>query len=685
MSSLNIDKDTAICDSKYPLQKIQLTIALNLFATNQYNMFSFKSNKQQKQQHQQPPTSPGDNTYTRQLHPTKYGRVQTIDSTKPFDEKVSDNLLLTSNEDGSLVESELSTTDQHHTLVAPATPAADIVDELDVLGNTTNDKLNKEDLLKLAAKEEEGAVSIKKEDLLDNISIFSVKDDSFSVTDGDESTDESAKSGSTRSSKSNSTKSSRSGKSKGSSVKSRLSIRSKQSSKSTTLQSVQESNVMSDKQANDAYNKLWHNNSNSSQKSGAAGEGGGSTAASQTSEKSSTSQKKKGSAADAQSLDNTFEEDGQSVYSSSYISVYSAAATERSCDGSFMSKKSVKSSKKEDVNAEEEVDTDAVEESPKEKEEKKEEVPAAKVVVDTHSALEKDNEKTSSEESKKKTPSLPLFNNKKNLKSKRFFGKLSNKKNTSSESDVEDSTPLPVHVNDMSDEEVEITYGAVSSLPIKEVSKSTKEDSMARTTSNTTAPTVESKEEEEEELEKVVPFTVSHSYYGAGAEDEDDGGFFGKLLSCTGVPQCNGGADGEFDNDMLADQVKQTTAVGEEGGKDDDEEEAYLNVEIFEDGKHTRIGYFMESTDEDDEQAKDTSDDRIINMRVRSKVILKTKVPQGSEEDVVDNIANKLQEEQQKDITTGNASLDNSLKSKKKNVLRMKLLKRLNKKETVTN
>ena len=107
-------------------------------------MFSFKSNKQLKQQQYQPPTSPGDNTYTRQLHPTKYGRVQTTCY------EVSDNnLLLTSNEDGSLVESELSTTDQH-LLAAPATPAADIVDELDVLGDTTNDKLTKEDLLKLA-------------------------------------------------------------------------------------------------------------------------------------------------------------------------------------------------------------------------------------------------------------------------------------------------------------------------------------------------------------------------------------------------------------------------------------------------------------------------------------------------------------------------------------------------------
>jgi len=647
-------------------------------------MFRFKSNKQKQQQ--EPPTSPGDNTYTRQLHPTKYGRVQTIDS-RPFDE-MSDNLLLTSNEDGSLVESELSTNDQ----VAPSTPAADIVDELDVLGNTTNDKLNKEDLLKLANKEEEES-KVKKEDLLDNISIFSVKDDSFSVTDGDESTAESAKSGSTRS---GSTRSSNSGKSKGSgrsSVKSRLSIRSNKS-KSRTLQSVNESNVMSDKQANDAYNKLWHNNSNSSQKSGAAEEGGGSTsAASQTSEKS---QKKKGSAADAQSLDNTFEEDGQSVYSSSYISVYSAAATERSSD-SFMSKKSIKSmksSKNDDVNADKNIDTDAVvEEGPKDEEEKKEEVSAARVVVDTHSALEK-KEETPSEESeaeqKKKTPSLPLFNkSKKNLKSKRFFGKNKDKKNASSD-DIEDNVPLPVHVK-LSDEEVEITYG--SSLPSKE--KSTKEDSMARTTSNTTAPTVESKEEEdEEELEKVVPFTVSHSYYGAGAEDEDDGGFFGKLLSCTGVPQCNGGVDGEFDNDMLADQVKQTTDVREEGETnelsrededDDDEEEAYLNVEIFEDGNSTRIGYFMESADEDDDQANDTSDDRSINMRARSKVILKTKVPSGSEDDVVDDIANKLQQQEQpKDTTEGN-NLDNSLKSKKKNVLRMKLLKRLNKKETGTN
>jgi len=643
-------------------------------------MFSFK-NKQKQQQQQQSPTSPGDNTYTRQLHPTKYGRVQTIDS-KPFDE-VDNNLLLTSNEDGSLVESELSTTDQ----VAPATPAADIVDELNTLGDTTNDKLNKEDLLKLAAKEEEGAVSIKKEDLLDNISIFSVKDDSFSVTDGEESTDESAKSGSTRS---GSTNSSRSGKSKGSgrsSVKSRLSIRSNKS-KSSTLQSVYESNVMSDKQANDAYNKLWHNNSNSSQKS-AAGEGGGSTAA--ASQTSQSSQKKKGNAADAQSLDNTFEEDGQSVYSSSYISVYSAAATERSCD-SFMSKKSVKSSKKEDVNAEEEVDTDAVEESPKEKEEKKEEVPTAKVVVDTHSALEKDKDETPSEESegetKKKATSLPLFNKKKNLKSKRFFGKNKNKKDASSD-DVEDSAPLPVHVNEMSDEEVEITYGTISSsLPNKEVKKSAKEDNMVRTTSNTTAPTVESKEEEdEEELEKMVPFTVSHSYYGVGAEDDDDGGFFGKLLSCTGVPQCNGGVDGEFDNDMLVDSSN-TKEEGQrnEGGEDDDDE-AYLNVEIFEDGNATRIGYFMESTDEDDDQANDKSDDRSINMRVRSQVVLKTKVPAGStEDDVVNNIANKLQQqEQQKDTTAGNKSLDNSLKSKKKNVLRMKLLKRLSKKEIVTN
>jgi len=633
-------------------------------------MFSFK-NKQQKQQ--QPPTSPGDNTYTRQLHPTKYGRVQTIDSTKPFDEKVSDNLLLTSNEDGSLVESELSTTDQH--LVAPTTPAADIVDELDVLGDT-NDKLNKEDLLKLANKDEE-ETNLKKEDLLDNISIFSVKDDSFSVTDGDESTDESAKSGSARS---DSTNSSKSGKSKGSSVKSRLSIRSNKS-KSSTLQSVHEGNVMSDKQANDAYNKLWHT-SNSSQKS-AAGEGGGSTAASQTSEKS---QKKKGSAADAQSLDNTFEEDGQSVYSSSYISVYSAAATERSVD-SFMSKKSVKSSKSDDVNADKNIDTDAVvEESPKDEEEKKEEVPAARVVVDTHSALEKDEETPSEEsegETKKKATSLPLFNKKKNLKSKRFFGKNKNKKNASSE-DVEDSIPLPVHVNEMSDEEVEITYG--SSLPSKEEKKSTKEDCMARTTSNTTAPTVESKEEEdEEELEKVVPFTVSHSYYGAGAEDDDDGGFFGKLLSCTGVPQCNGGVDGEFDN-VLVDSSNTKEEGQTNRGEEDEEEEAYLNVEIFEDGNATRIGYFMESTDEDDDQANDKSDDRSINMRVRSKDILKTKVPSGSEDDVVDNIANKLQEqEQQKDNTAGNTSLDNSLKSKKKNVLRMKLLKRLSKKETVTN
>jgi len=197
---------------------------------------------------------------------------------------------------------------------------------------------------------------------------------------------------------------------------------------------------------------------------------------------------------------------------------------------------------------------------------------------------------------------------------------------------------------------------------------------------------IKAAQENLDDPEKVVPFTVSHSYYGVGAEDDDDGGFFGKLLSCTGVPQCNGGADGEFDNDMLADSSNAKEVGHANGGKEDDEEEAYMNVEIFEDGNATRIGYFMESTDEDDEQANDTSDDRSINMRVRSKVILKTKVPPGeSEGDVVDNIASKLQEEQQKDTTTGNASLDNSLKSKKKNVLRMKLLKRLNKKETGTN
>lgn len=289
----------------------------------------------------------------------------------------------------------------------------------------------------------------------------------------------------------------------------------------------------------------------------------------------------------------------------------------------------------------------------------------------------------------------------KQRKSKRFFGGSKKSSTTNVPTDPIDTSTrlcdLPIHVNSIEDsEEVELLYGSVHSLP-KEVVDTTKEkkdggDDMTRVASNQTAPTVETKEELLDDHHQVapVPLTVSRSEY-----DDDDGGLFGKLLSCSAIPMM--GAAIPKCNDVSATMPNQSVTPSPLVLYNDEEDET-LDVEIFEDDNNvTRIGYFKHPTipvdDEEqpaDEQARSNTDNEEVNdtqkMKVTSKIILKTKVVPGFEvlsapnsDDIVvvdtvsmkiDDIATKLNDRK----LSGN--LDGSLKSKRGNGLRMKLFKR---------